>query len=84
MGNVPGINGCANTACSQEFRKLGDGKLYAFTVDDPQNWGLPGHLKQKVVWLCGACSGSMYVRLDRRRHRVQLVHRHAESRPTAA
>ena len=36
------------------------------------------------VWLCGACSGSMYVRLDRRRHRVQLVHRHAEARSTAA
>jgi hypothetical protein len=84
MGDIPGVHTCANTNCHQEFRRLGDGKLYAFTVDDPQNWGLPAHLKQKVVWLCSACAGSMYVRLDRRRHRVQLVHHQAETHSHAA
>lgn len=78
MGDVPGVHTCANSKCHEQFRRLGDGKLYAFTVDDPQNWGLPAHLKQKVVWLCSACADLMYVRLDRRHHRVQLVH-HAEA-----
>ena len=76
---VPGVHTCANSKCGQEFRRLADGKLYAFTVDDPQNWGLPAHLKQKVVWLCSVCAESMYVRLDRRRHVVQLVQRRTEA-----
>lgn len=83
MGNIPGIDACANSACNQAFRRLGDGKLYAFSVDDPERWGLPVHLKQKVVWLCSACADSMYVRLDRRRHSVQIVHRHAAAHHAA-
>ncbi|HZU22270.1 MAG TPA: hypothetical protein VE998_05515 [Terriglobales bacterium] len=77
MTSVPDLNTCAGPGCTQEFRRLGDGKLYAFTVDEPEKWGLPPHLKQKVVWLCSQCSASLYVRLDRRRFRVQVVHRHA-------
>lgn len=84
MSNTSGLDTCANSACNQAFRRLGDGKLYVFTVDDPEKWGLPVHLKQKVVWLCSACSTLMYVRLDRRRHRVQVVHRHAEAHHHAA
>lgn len=71
---------CANSNCNAHLHRMGDGKLYAFPVDDPKSWGLPPHLKQKVVWLCGECAGNMYVRLDRRHHRVQLVHRHAYAR----
>ena len=77
MDSVPDVSSCANSTCSQQFRRLGEGKLYAFTVDEPERWGLPAHLKQKVVWLCGACSPSLYVRLDRRRYKVRVVHRHA-------
>ncbi|MBV8205215.1 MAG: hypothetical protein JO041_00340 [Acidobacteria bacterium] len=81
---VPDLSSCANASCAEQFRRLGDGKVYAFPIDDPENWGLPAHLKQKVVWLCRACSAAHYVRLDRRRHRVQLVHRRAEPHGQAA
>ena len=83
MAETPEVGVCANAACNVEFRRMGEGKLYVFPVPDPQNWGLPEHMKQKVVWLCGQCSATMYVRLDRRRHLVHVAHRPQHHRRAA-
>lgn len=70
------ISVCANPNCGSEFRRLGEGTLAVFSVDDSEEWGLPKHKKQKAVWLCNECASQMYVRLDRLHHAVQLVHKH--------
>ena len=84
MDGIPDVSSCANSHCNQQFRRLGERKLYVFAVSDSEQWGLPAHLKQKVVWLCGGCAASLYVRLDRRRHRIQIVHRRHGTMPDAA
>lgn len=75
MAEASVVYECANGPCKKEFRRMGEGKLYAFQIDDPNAWGLPPHMKQKAVWLCRECASSHYVRLDRKRHAVQLVRR---------
>jgi hypothetical protein len=70
------VGTCANPACNAEFRRFGEGSLAVFHVDgDSQAWGLPAHARQKVVWLCDKCCDQFYVRLDRRRHAVHVVHK---------
>jgi hypothetical protein len=60
---------CANPTCAATFRKLGNGKLFAFepvpmakSVDS----GSPGIVRRSPVffWLCDSCSLSFTLRLD--------------------
>ena len=77
---VPAITSCVNPECQHKFLRMGEGHLSAFDVSDPVAWGLPEHVKQKVVWICEECSQGYYVRLDRRSHSVKLVRRAAKHR----
>jgi hypothetical protein len=71
MRGTPRISDCANPECNSKFKRLGEGDLVVFPVDDPLTWGVPEHTKQKAVWLCHTCASQMYVRLDSRHHIVQ-------------
>ena len=71
------VSTCANPACEGKFVRLGDGELSVFPITDPQAWGLPPHVKQKVIWLCNGCCEQYYVRIDRRHHCAQLVRKTA-------
>jgi hypothetical protein len=73
MPHAPDVAKCANLECNRRFHRLGEGKIWAFPVEDPKPWGLPAHLRQKVVWLCDECAELMYVRLDRKHHAIHLV-----------
>lgn len=84
MPDTPVVSSCANPKCSSQFRRLGEGKLAVFAIDDPVAWGLPEQTKQKAVWLCNACAAEMYIRLDRRHHTVQLVHKNRRHSSHAA
>jgi len=74
--SAPVVSSCANHDCSARFDRLGKGKLAVFPVHDPKAWGLPPSARQKVVWLCDRCAEHFYVRLHRRTHAVQVVHKH--------
>lgn len=78
--SVPDITTCINPECQHKFLRMGEGYLSAYDVSDPIAWGLPEHVKQKVVWICEECSHGYYVRLDRRSHTVILVRRPAKHR----
>jgi hypothetical protein len=82
--STPHVSTCANPKCGSEFRRLSEGRLAVFPVDDPTAWGLPEHTKQKAVWLCGACASQMYIRLDRRHHVVRVVNKHHNRKSQAA
>lgn len=73
MPNTPRVSKCANPECDSEFRRLREGTLAVFPVNDPLAWGLSENTRQKAVWLCHTCASQMYVRLDCRHHIVQLV-----------
>lgn len=74
---------CANPNCNSEFRRLGTGRIYSLHVSDPQRWGLPITVKQKVVWLCGKCDHHKKVRFDQERCQVVVVNRHEHFRQSA-
>jgi hypothetical protein len=73
MTQLPPVHTCANPDCKTSFTSLGEGKLSACPVDNPESWGLPADTKQKVVWLCRRCSSSLYVRADHHRDAIELV-----------
>lgn len=73
MNTKSNISSCANPECRKKFVRFGEGKLYVFHVADPEEWGLPSHATQKVLWLCEKCRASFFVRLDRRKHIVQIL-----------
>lgn len=75
---------CANPECQAEFKRMGTGLLYTLHVTEPQRWGLPAHVKQKVVWLCTKCSHYKKVRFDQQRCEVVLVNRHERFRQSAS
>jgi hypothetical protein len=66
---------CANPECQAEFKRLGTGRIYSLPVTDPQAWGLPPHVKQKVVWLCSKCAATNHVEFDKQHCRVLVVSR---------
>jgi hypothetical protein len=72
---VSGLGKCVNPACSTEFKRLGTGKIYTLPVKLPEEWGLPPHVKQKVVWLCGRCSLNKRVEFDVQHSQVLVVSR---------
>jgi len=67
------VSKCAKPGCDSKFVRLGDGELFVFAITDPKAWGLPLHIKQKVLWLCDGCCEKYYVRFDRRHHLAQIV-----------
>ncbi len=73
--HVPGLRKCANPGCPTEFKRLGTGKIYSLPVNQPQAWGLPAHVKQKVVWLCAKCALSQEVQFDEVHQQVLVVGR---------
>jgi len=78
MESTASVAECANPGCKVAFERFGVGRLYVFPINDPLEWGLPEHAKQKVVWLCPVCCLQMQVRLNRRKRNVQLIQRSAE------
>lgn len=72
---APGLRKCANDDCKAEFKRLGSGEIYTLPVTQPQAWGLPPHIKQKVVWLCAKCARSKQVEFDPEHFQVLIVSR---------
>jgi len=81
--SVPRLSKCANPDCSNQFKRLGSGKIYTLPVDDPKAWGLAPQVRQKVVWLCGKCAATREVAFDLVRHEVQVVGKRAWGRQSA-
>jgi hypothetical protein len=77
------VSKCANPDCKSKFVRLGQGELFVFSVADPRAWGLPSHIKQKVFWLCDGCCTKYNVRIDRRHHLAQVVHKPVTTRRVA-
>ena len=77
------VHKCANPECKAEFKRLGSGKLYTLAVTRPQAWGLPAHIKQKVVWLCSRCALTREVEFDEQHCQVLLVRRERSRRQSA-
>ncbi len=77
------VHNCANSECKAEFKRLGSGKLYTLPVSRPQAWGLPPHIKQKVVWLCPKCAVASEVEFDQQHCQVLLVKRDRSRRQSA-
>ena len=78
---VSGLGKCVNPACSTEFKRMGTGQIYTLPVKRPQAWGLPAHVKQKVVWLCSKCALNKRVEFDQECCQVLVVSReHAHKR----
>ncbi len=65
------VSKCANPQCSVEFKRLGEGKLYAHPVEQAR----PNHAIQKTVWLCSQCVQELDLRFDRRDQVFTLVNR---------
>lgn len=74
---------CANPECTAEFKRLGTGRIYTLPVACPQAWGLPAHVRQKVVWLCGKCALTKHVEFDEQRCQVLVVSRQQSHRQSA-
>jgi hypothetical protein len=80
---APELGKCANPECNAEFKRLGTGRIYTLPVNQPQAWGLPAHIKQKVVWLCSKCASTKRVEFDRQGCRVLIVSRQYSHRQSA-
>ena len=72
---ISAVGKCVNPECNAEFKRLGTGQIYSFPVHKPLTWGLPPHVKQKVVWLCGKCAMTKQVKLDQQRCQVLITER---------
>jgi len=64
------ISVCANPQCKQEFKRLGEGKLYV----RPAGKNDKG-TNQKALWLCPECAEHFDLRYDRRLQEYSLVRR---------
>jgi hypothetical protein len=64
------ISECANPQCNEEFKRLGEGKLYVRPADK----SIQG-TSQTAVWLCPNCSEQFDLRYDRRQQEYNLVRR---------
>jgi len=62
------ISQCANPQCEQEFKKLGEGKLYVRRAER----GDKG-LAQKALWLCPVCAEQFDLHYDKRKQEYSLV-----------
>ena len=64
------VSKCANPQCGQEFKRLGEGKLFVRPAGKNDN-----AMNQKALWLCPSCLEHFDLRFDRRQHEYQLVRR---------
>ncbi len=80
---VSALRKCANPDCEAEFKRLGKGEIYSLPVAEPQAWGLPAHVRQKVVWLCSDCAETKQVKFDQQHFRILVINRHRSRRQTA-
>jgi len=62
------VSTCANPACAQEFKRLGEGKLFVRRIESDDNG-----LMQKALWLCPGCAERWDLRYDRRQREYHLV-----------
>ncbi len=83
VASAPSLDTCANPTCPTKFKKLGEGVLFAKSVDDALAWGLPQGKTQKVVWLCAECAKNFDLVFDPSRKQV-LLRRRYHSRGAAA
>jgi hypothetical protein len=81
---APNLQTCAHPECAAKFKKLGEGVLFAKTIDNPLAWGLPRGKKQKVVWLCAECAKTFEVAFDVSMRQVVLRPRRTRSKRAAA
>lgn len=81
--SAPVLGKCANPECKTEFKRLGTGKIYTLAVDHPESWGLPSHIRQKVVWLCAKCAANSHVEFDQKQCQVRIVGREQGQRQSA-
>ncbi|HUI84035.1 MAG TPA: hypothetical protein VL240_07425 [Candidatus Binatia bacterium] len=72
---APALGKCANPGCKAEFKRLGSGEIYTLPVSQPRAWGLPAHVRQKVIWLCSACAAIKQVKFDQEHCEVLVVNR---------
>jgi hypothetical protein len=84
MAGAPNLDSCTNPECTAKFKKLGDGVLFAETVDNPLAWGLPRGKKQKVVWLCAGCAKVFDLAFDASERQVVLHPRRGRDKRMAA
>lgn len=68
-----GLGKCVNPGCRADFKRLGTGKIFSSPIKQPQAWGLPSHIRQKVVWLCAKCAANHKVVFDQQRCQVLVV-----------
>jgi hypothetical protein len=62
------VSRCANPQCEQEFKKLGEGKLYVRRAERGDK-----DLTQKALWLCPVCAELFDLRYDKRKQEYSLV-----------
>jgi len=62
--HAPKLGKCANSDCHAQFKRLGTGRIYTLPVTEPRLWGLPSHIRQKVVWLCAQCARTKDLKFD--------------------
>ena len=65
------VSKCANPHCSAEFKRLGEGRLYARPIEQAR----PNHAIQKTVWLCSHCLHDFELHFDRGDQIFMLVKR---------
>lgn len=67
------VSKCANPQCGQDFKRLGEGKLFVRPAEKND-----AGLTQKALWLCQACVEHFDLRYDRRQQGYHLIrHRRA-------
>lgn len=65
------ISQCANPECGQAFKRLGEGKLFVWPLQQDD-----GGVMQKTLWLCPECAKRFDLRYDRRQQEYHLVRHH--------
>jgi hypothetical protein len=61
---------CANPECRNEFKRLGEGKLFVRPAEKDDTG-----LKQKALWLCAECAQHFDLRYDRHLQEYSLIRR---------
>ena len=85
------VSKCANPACSAPFHYLRDGKVFRLQVDQNGELGsepklVNGHRLHRVehFWLCGACSQTMTLSVDKSKGVVAVPLKQPAIRAAAA
>jgi hypothetical protein len=62
------VSTCANPQCEQEFKRLGEGKLFVRRAEKSDKGST-----QKALWLCPGCAEQFDLRYDRQKQEYNLV-----------